>query len=635
MERTRIGHYTLVSELGRGGMGVVYKAHEESLNRYVALKVLGEQLAADPSFVARFVREAQAAAALNHPNIVQIFFIGEDKGLHYFVMEYVAGRTLLTLVREQGRIPKERAAQFMLQAAQGLAAAHDLGLIHRDIKPSNLMLNEHGVVKIADFGLALPQDALTRLTVSGLLVGTPGYLSPEQCRGEKPDPRSDIYSLGVTFYEILTGRLPFQGDSPLALIRQILDEEPPDIAVLAGDIDGELRSIVHRMIAKDPAQRFRDCHTLATALTAYLNRHGTAAVAAGAPLAAAGLPAPAVAWPAPSADFQAELATKPIAPVTPGPQVGTVPSPPPGPPPLDVAAKIVPAPPVAPMVRPAAARPVSPRGVAVAVVVLLVVAVALMAGALALVRHPLVTRVLPVFGAAGSNTASSRGVEAGSAAGEELGTAGDQANAGSSEQGAASFEEGRSGQESSAEGSSAVGAGGRGPTVRTEEAPSSGAGSTRRSGQVRRLTASAVPGVVVAAVGEEALSAVVAAALAKSLTGLGTESADAAALPSLAGSLEDASAAGTVELLRSARAEGIGLLVLARVEPVGERLLQYMGRQDVAYRSRVAVTCYEVATGQPRGAPADAELEYTALNRSQVVERAVGDLARQITDRLQ
>jgi eukaryotic-like serine/threonine-protein kinase len=192
MATNKIGHYTIVSELGRGGMGVVYKAHEESLNRYVAIKVLGEHLSEDPSFVTRFVREAQAAAALSHPNIIQIFFIGEDNGRHYFVMEYVDGQSLLAMVRKEGRIENPRAAQYMLQAANGLAAAHDKGFLHRDIKPANLMVNDRGLLKIADFGLALPQDAATRLTATGMLVGTPGYLSPEQCMGQQVDKRTDI-----------------------------------------------------------------------------------------------------------------------------------------------------------------------------------------------------------------------------------------------------------------------------------------------------------------------------------------------------------------------------------------------------------------------------------------------------------
>jgi len=274
MATGKIGHYTIVSELGRGGMGVVYKAHEESLNRYVAIKVLGEQLSGDPSFVTRFVREAQAAAALSHPNIIQIFFIGEDDGRHYFVMEYVKGKSLLAMVKEEGRIENPRATQFMLQAAQGLAAAHDRGFLHRDIKPANLLVDESGLLKIADFGLVLPQEAATRLTATGMLVGTPGYLSPEQCMAQPMDKRTDIYSLGVTYYEILSGRMPFQADSPLALLRKILHEEPPDITTLNERVDEKTRGIVHRMIAKDRDQRYQSCHELMPDLEACLSAMG-------------------------------------------------------------------------------------------------------------------------------------------------------------------------------------------------------------------------------------------------------------------------------------------------------------------------------------------------------------------------
>jgi hypothetical protein len=292
MAAKKIGHYTIVSELGRGGMGVVYLAHEDSLNRYVAIKVLGEQLSGDPSFVARFTREAQAVAALSHPNIIQIFFIGEDDGRHYFVMEYVKGKSLLAIVKEEGKVENPRAAQYMLQAANGLAAAHDKGFVHRDIKPANLLVDERGLLKIADFGLALPSDAVTRLTATGMLVGTPGYLSPEQCMGEQLDKRTDIYSLGVTYYELLTGTMPFHADSPMALLRKILQEEPPDISTLNTQVDENSRTIVNRMIAKDRNQRYPDCHQLASDLGDYLG--GTAKIpGVGGVAAVAGAATPA------------------------------------------------------------------------------------------------------------------------------------------------------------------------------------------------------------------------------------------------------------------------------------------------------------------------------------------------------
>ncbi|MGZ7032597.1 MAG: serine/threonine-protein kinase, partial [Thermoanaerobaculia bacterium] len=276
----KIGHYKIVSELGRGGMGVVYKAHEESLNRFVAIKVLGDHLAADEQFLSRFTREARAAGGVAHPNVIPIYFIGEDDGQHYFAMEYVSGRSVQAMIRSEGRVDNPRAAQIILQAAQGLAAAHDKGVIHRDIKPANLMVDERGVVKIADFGIALPVEAQTRLTATGALMGTPGYLSPEQCMGETVDHRADIYALGVTYYEMLTGRMPFNAESPLALLRQILQEDPPDVTQLNKDVDPTSRQILMKMIARNRDERYQSCHELISALEDYLATRNVRSVTA-------------------------------------------------------------------------------------------------------------------------------------------------------------------------------------------------------------------------------------------------------------------------------------------------------------------------------------------------------------------
>jgi serine/threonine-protein kinase len=297
MDQT-LGHYKITSELGRGGMGVVYKAYEESLNRYVAIKVLGEHLGHDESFVKRFVREAKAAAALSHPNVIQIFFIGHEPaaagavggagGRHYFVMEFVEGRSVHELLKEEGALDPLRAARIVQQAASGLAAAHDHGLVHRDIKPANLLVTKEERVKIADFGLALaPSDAGTRLTATHSLMGTPGYLSPEQCCGEPAGPRSDIYSLGMTFYEMLTGAMPFKGESPLAVLRQILDEEPPKLLEVDPSLDPAIARVVERMVAKEPNDRYQSCHELL----------GDLAEIVGGPTsrASTGVPRPAVA----------------------------------------------------------------------------------------------------------------------------------------------------------------------------------------------------------------------------------------------------------------------------------------------------------------------------------------------------
>jgi serine/threonine protein kinase len=258
----RIGHYTIVSELGRGGMGVVYKAHEESLNRIVALKVLGKHLSEDKSFVERFKREAQSAAAMNHPNIVQVYSIDEFDGQHCFAMEYVQGSSIQQLIKKTGQMDPVRAARLVLQAASGLGAAHGKGIYHRDIKPANLMVDESGLVKIADFGLALLAAGTTRLTSTGMFMGTPGYLSPEQCLSEDVDQRTDIYSLGVTLYEMLTGVTPLKADSPLALLRQIIDVEPRDVGELRPEVPESLRLILRKMMAKKPDERYPDCAAL-------------------------------------------------------------------------------------------------------------------------------------------------------------------------------------------------------------------------------------------------------------------------------------------------------------------------------------------------------------------------------------
>src|ERR1043166_8451482 len=276
----KIGHYTIISELGRGGMGVVYKAHEDSLNRFVAIKVLSDHLASDEQFLSRFLREARAAGALSHPNVIPIYFIGEDNGRHYFAMEYVSGRSVLAMIRQEGKIHNPRAPQIGLQAAQGLSAAHEKGIIHRDIKPANLMVDDRGVVKIADFGIALAAEAQARLTATGTLMGTPGYLSPEQCLNETVDQRADIYALGVTYFEMLTGTLPFNAESPLALLRQILQETPPDVTQLNPEVDEESRRILMKMIARNRDERYQTCNELVADLEEYLAKQNVRNVTA-------------------------------------------------------------------------------------------------------------------------------------------------------------------------------------------------------------------------------------------------------------------------------------------------------------------------------------------------------------------
>jgi serine/threonine-protein kinase len=261
--KTQLGHYDIVAELGRGGMGVVYKGYESSLNRYVAIKVLADSLAHDPAVKERFLREARSMASLNDQHIIQIYFIGDDDGQTYFVMEFVDGESLGSILKREIKLKPEQAAKIIFQTAQGLLTAHDKGVIHRDIKPGNLMISSRGSVKIADFGIALTtQDFSKKLTSTGEFVGTPGYLSPEVCLGKPVDQRSDIFSLGIVLFECLAGRMPFTDESPLGLMLEVVKAEIPDVCTLNSEVDPELSRILSRMIAKDPADRYQSCQGL-------------------------------------------------------------------------------------------------------------------------------------------------------------------------------------------------------------------------------------------------------------------------------------------------------------------------------------------------------------------------------------
>ena len=268
--KTRLGHYDIVAELGRGGMGVVYKGHESSLNRYVAIKVLADSLAHDEGVKERFLREARSMAALNDPHIIQIYYIGDDEGQTYFVMEFVEGESLGTLLKREHKVPVGPAAKIIYQTALGLATAHDKGVIHRDIKPGNLMVSSRGSIKIADFGIALSnQDLSKKLTSTGEFVGTPGYLSPEVCLGRVVDQRSDIFSLGIVLFEMLAGRMPFTDESPLGLMLEVVRAEIPDVRELNSDVDEKISWILSKMIAKEPDDRYQSCHELAEDLASH------------------------------------------------------------------------------------------------------------------------------------------------------------------------------------------------------------------------------------------------------------------------------------------------------------------------------------------------------------------------------
>ncbi|MGK7297173.1 MAG: protein kinase domain-containing protein [Candidatus Wenzhouxiangella sp. M2_3B_020] len=264
-----IGPFEIVEELGRGGMGVVYKAREESLQRFVAIKMLGHPLVDNDSVVQRFMREARAVADLNHPNLVQVFRVDKHEQQPYFAMEYVEGESLKTLIQRERRMQPTRALQILKEVAMGLAAAHEKGVVHRDIKPENIMLTKYGGVKVVDFGIARVDEPGTRLTTTGVGLGTPSYLSPEVCMSQDVDQRSDIFSLGVVLFEMLTGETPFKSDSPFELMTKVVEAKVPDIKTLNPNVDEGIRKILAKMIAKRPKLRYQKCDELISDIEDY------------------------------------------------------------------------------------------------------------------------------------------------------------------------------------------------------------------------------------------------------------------------------------------------------------------------------------------------------------------------------
>jgi serine/threonine-protein kinase len=256
--KTHLGHYEIVSELGRGGMGVVYKGYEPALSRYVAIKELSPTLAHDPAVVERFLREARSMAMLNDPHIIQIYSIGQEEGLPFFVMEFVDGSSVAAIIQRDLHLYPEDAMKIVHQTAQGLSAAHERGVIHRDIKPANLIISQRGQVKIADFGIALANaDMNQKLTSAGEMVGTPGYLPPELLLGRPVDQRSDVYALGVVLFEMLTGRTPFSDASVYKLMLDVVQTEIPDVREINSEIDPGVAAILAKMLIKDPAKRYQ------------------------------------------------------------------------------------------------------------------------------------------------------------------------------------------------------------------------------------------------------------------------------------------------------------------------------------------------------------------------------------------
>jgi hypothetical protein len=284
----RLGGYHVLRELGRGGMGTVYLARQLSLDRLVALKVMNPAWAKDATFMARFTREAFAAAQLVHPNVVQVYDLGSDPGFSFFSMELVEGESLGDLVKRRGRLDVREAVGYVLQAARGLKYGHDRGMVHRDVKPDNLMLNKDGLVKVADLGLVKTPRALeipvgasadapaSELTVANAAMGTPAYMAPEQARNAaRVDARADIYSLGCTLYVLLTGQPPFKGSTALEVISKHAYEPvvPPD--TLVRQVPRALSEVLLKMVAKKPEDRYADMGAVVQALEGFLGVQGS------------------------------------------------------------------------------------------------------------------------------------------------------------------------------------------------------------------------------------------------------------------------------------------------------------------------------------------------------------------------
>ena len=264
-----ISHYKILEKLGEGGMGVVYKAEDTKLDRMVALKFLPQHLAASEQDKARFIQEAKAASSLNHPNVCTIHDIQEHDGQLFIVMEFVDGQTLR---EKKGAISYKQALDIGIQIADGLAAAHEKGIIHRDIKPENIMIRKDGIAQIMDFGLAKLRatgSRITRLTKEGSTVGTAGYMSPEQVQGHDTDHRSDIFSYGVLLYELLTGQLPFKGVHETALAYEIVNVDPPPMSSIKTDIDPSLDAIVLECLEKDVNERAQGIKQISVDLKRY------------------------------------------------------------------------------------------------------------------------------------------------------------------------------------------------------------------------------------------------------------------------------------------------------------------------------------------------------------------------------
>jgi serine/threonine-protein kinase len=307
LQRATQGKYEIKRLLGKGGMGAVFLAQDLTLDREVAIKVLPPEVSQDANLVKRFQQEAKTAAKLDHTNIIPIYRVESESGLNYFVMKYIAGTSLEDVVDEKKQLPVDYIQRVMWEAACALGHAHQRGIVHRDVKPANIMFDHDGKVMLTDFGISKALQAASGFTGTGMIIGTPHYMAPEQAKGQTVDGRADQYSLGVVGYRLLTGQLPFSGDSVHTILYKHIFEEPAPARDVRQDIPEFLAVAVQRAMAKDPAQRYATMEDFATAVWP---EQPVTATLRGAPAVTRPRPGPAV-----SAELPTERFTTPPTPV--------------------------------------------------------------------------------------------------------------------------------------------------------------------------------------------------------------------------------------------------------------------------------------------------------------------------------
>jgi len=264
----RLGRYVILREIGKGAMGIVYEGRDPNIDRRVAIKTarrdVMEASGMADEMMQRFLREARAAGSLNHPNIITIYDASETDDVAWIAMEYLVGRDLRQILRESATLPQEEIAAIGAEVCEGLAVAHDAGIVHRDVKPANIMVLENGAIKVTDFGIAHVADS--NLTLDGSLIGTPHYMSPEQFMGQPVDARSDLFSVGILLYELLTGAKPFNGEALSTVMHQVVKSSPAEPRALNADVSDALYAVITKALSKRPQDRYQDGRIMARAL---------------------------------------------------------------------------------------------------------------------------------------------------------------------------------------------------------------------------------------------------------------------------------------------------------------------------------------------------------------------------------